>query len=92
MLNRYLVFDGASVLDVSARCADCETSLDERRDYEPFVRLDTSTGETMHVDICASCIADIEHVKANNARITGRLARQLRRARICHAKERIAYA
>ncbi len=89
MAKPYLVFDGATVLDVSIRCADCEASLENRTDYEPFIRLDTTTGESTNVDVCASCIADIERINASNAVITGRLARQIRRAK-SRAERKIA--
>ena len=46
-------------IDTDSRCFDCERISES---VEPCMRLDTVSGETLHVMICADCIADLETV------------------------------
>ena len=67
-------------VDTGIRCTDCEVDLSERMDWEPTFRLDTETGETLHGRICAPCLDDIEHIRAEDTQAAYVLRPYARRA------------
>lgn len=69
-------------VDISLACFDCEVPLDLVSSWEPCLRLDTQTGEAMHVPICASCIGHLDEVYTHDVlRVIFKLAKRYRRRR-----------
>ncbi len=55
-----------SGVDTVLRCADCDSVLDARIDWEPFLRVDTTSHEVVPHAICAECLTSIENVQSEN--------------------------
>ena len=76
-----------SGVDTVLRCSDCDCILDARIDWEPFLRVGTTSGEVVPHAICAACLADIENVQSENLlACVIKLARRKNRRRLSSFK------
>ena len=65
-----------SGVDTDLLCYDCDIPQDIAGSFEPCIRLDTRTGETTHVQLCALCIEDMD--VCYSVRVVGIAARYAR--------------